>query len=487
MPRKYDVETDVVVVGYGFAGAVAAISAHDAGASVVILEKMPQAGGNSRVSGGNCVVTKPTEDAVRGLSQYLSGLCMDTAPADVIDALVRGAQTLPEWFAGLGGDLSVPDKLIISNTYPRTIKGPGFPKVPGGVGTFEKRCLRGDPDVPPSLRMWRLLSRNVSERGIKVYLNAPVQELIKGDNGEIVGVLIEIDGRRASIRSRRAVIMTCGGFENDEALKRDYLPPKPLKFVGNPGNTGDGIRMAQKIGADIWHMTRSSCIIGFQTRDFDAAFGIFFPADGFIYVDRYGRRYVNETGIELHEFYRMFSEFDTEHVEFPRIPSWGIFNEQTRLAGPLTWNSSGYNRDLYAWSADNSREIERGWIVKADSVAGLAERLRMSQQALQDTLSRYNQHCAAGKDKEFGRDPDTLKPLTPPYYAIELYPAVLNTQGGAKRDASARVVGADGEPIPRLYSAGEFGSIWGYLYQGATNITECLVFGRIAGRNAAAS
>lgn len=483
---EYDLETDVVVVGYGFAGAVAAITAHDHGASVTIIEKMPQPGGNSRVSGGNCLVPKRTKEAVEGFTEYLKTLGFGTTDPEIIEQFVIEALTQKEWIAQLGGELIVPDRLIVSNTYPRTVKGPGFPAVHGGNGTFEKHCLKGEPDVPPSKRMWELLSRNVKQRGIKVLTNTPATNLVKNDAGEIEGVIAESCGKRLSIMARKAVVMTCGGFENNSQLKWDYLPAKPIRFVGNPGNTGDGIRMVQKIGGDLWHMTRSSCVIGFQAPEFEAAFGIFFPSEGFIYVDRYGKRYANEVGVELHEFYRLFSYFDIEHVRFPRIPSWGIFNDETRRAGPLTWSCCGYNRDFYTWSSDNSKEVERGWIVRAETIDELARKVDVDPVVLKETIGRYNRQCATGDDSDFGRSRESLKPLDPPYYAIPLHPAVLNTQGGAKRDARARIIDTDGRPIPRLYSAGEFGSIWGYLYQGANNITECIVFGRIAGRNAAA-
>ncbi|MFF2079092.1 FAD-dependent oxidoreductase [Kitasatospora sp. NPDC058162] len=486
VPSTYDAETDVIVIGYGFAGAVTAITAHDAGAEVTVLEKMAQPGGNSRVSGGNCVIPRDSDEAVESFTDYLTELCFGTTPRDVVEAIVREARTLVKWCADLGGDLHIPEQLIVAGTYPRTVKGPGFPKVPGGQGTFDKYCLRGDADVPPSLRLWNLLSANVAERAIDVRLRTAAQELITDDAGAVVGVAAEVDGRRVTLRARRAVVMTCGGFENDPGLKQDHVPAKPLKFAGNPGNTGDGIRMAQGVGADLWHMSPTSTIIGFQAPEFEAAFGIFFPSDGFVYTDRHGRRYVNETGVELHEFTRVFAHFDTEEVEFPRIPSWGIFNEETRLAGPLTWNASGYNRDLYRWSPDNSAEIERGWIVRADSVEELAERLGVAVDELEATLGRYNAACASGVDTEFGRSAQTLKPIEAPYYAVPLHPTVLNTQGGARRDRNARVVDPYGEPIPRLYSAGEFGSAWGHLYQGASNITECLVTGRIAGAGAAA-
>ena len=90
------------------------------------------------------------------------------------------------------------------------------------------------------------------------------------------------------------------------------------------------------------------------------------------------------------------------------------------------------------------------------------------------------------KDEDFGRSKEDLRALEPPFYAIQLWPALINTQGGPRRDKESRVLDPEGKPIPRLYAAGELGSIWGYLYQGACNIGESLVFGQIAGKNAAA-
>ena len=104
----------------------------------------------------------------------------------------------------------------------------------------------------------------------------------------------------------------------------------------------------------------------------------------------------------------------------------------------------------------------------------------------ENTIRRYNEYCKVGKDADFGRSKEDLRVLEPPFHAIRLWPAFVNTQGGPRRDKESRVLDPEGHPIPRLYAAGELGSIWGYLYQGACNITEALVFGRIAGENAAA-
>lgn len=484
-PASRDIETDVIVVGYGYAGASAAISAHDAGSDVVILEKMARPGGNSRVSGGICAIPRPTADAIRGFSAYLKALCFGTTPPDLVDALVAESLTLVDWLAELGGGFGIPDQVIASGTYPCAKHGPAFPGLALGAGTFDFYRVRDKAGASPALALWNLLADNVTERAIDVRLGAAAEELLT-DDGAVTGVAAVIDGTRVVLRARKAVVMTCGGFENDAFLKADNFPPMGLGFAGTPGNTGDGIRMVQKIGGAMWHMTRASTVPGFQAPGFEAAFGIFLPGAGFIYTDKYSRRFVNETGIEMHDFGRVFAEFDAESAEFPRIPVWAVFTEEVRQAGPITW-PCGYNQDVYTWSADNSAEIERGWIVRADSVAELAERLGGSAQVLEETLATYNSACVSGADPAFGRSSDTLTPVHPPYYAIPMHPVVLNTQGGAKRDARAQIVDARGEPIPRLYSAGEFGSIWGYLYQGSSNITECLAVGRIAGRNAAST
>ena len=105
---------------------------------------------------------------------------------------------------------------------------------------------------------------------------------------------------------------------------------------------------------------------------------------------------------------------------------------------------------------------------------------------LEETVARWNSHCQAGSDPDFGRTMMLCPIQAAPFYAVELSPSMLNTQGGPRRNTRAQVVRPDGSPIPRLYSAGELGSIYSYLYQGTGNIGECLAFGRIAGRNAAA-
>ena len=142
--------------------------------------------------------------------------------------------------------------------------------------------------------------------------------------------------------------------------------------------------------------------------------------------------------------------------------------------------------NLYNWSDDNGREVDKGWIKKANTVRDLAGLIDVPPDALDATVARFNTFARDSKDADYGRNAGLLAALqTPPYYAMELTPSFINTQGGPRRNKDARVIGADGKPVPRLYSAGELGSIYAFLYQGGGNIGECFAFGRIAGRNAA--
>ena len=171
-------------------------------------------------------------------------------------------------------------------------------------------------------------------------------------------------------------------------------------------------------------------------------------------------------------------------------PMFLIFDHTLFCAGPIydKHPSHGWTQivERYDWSRDNKAELAKGWIKTADSLAALALPLGLDPATLEASVSQWNRSCEAGRDAEFGRTL-MLAPLTAgPFYAVELSPSMLNTQGGPRRNERAQIVRPNGTPILRLYSAGELGSIYSYLYQGTGNIGECLAFGRISGRNAAA-
>jgi len=480
VPEKWDVETDVVVVGYGGAGAVAAIEAFDKGSSVVILEKTAAGGGNTRISGGGMLA--PTD---MRFAEYMDTLCGGLTEPEIIRKFIKKSMENADWIKSVGGEVLVfkPSKVAyVAGPLPKA----SFPWLPGSE-FMVKLKVKEPANEEEGYRLWKWLAGTVEKRPIKIMTNTPAEELLLNQGGEVIGVRARREGQTIFVKARKAVILTTGGFGRDEEMKKNFLPCRPVYDFGVPQNTGDGIKMAQKVGAALWHMPGNSSALGFKTPEYDTAFCISFVTERFIFVSRDGKRFLNETGLEDHELTTRVSEFHTDRFSYPYIPVYAVFDEIGRKRAPLFEGNSGFNKTLYKWSADSSVEVKKGWVIKAGSIAELARKIKIDESALESCLSKYNGYCKAGKDADFDRAKDTLVPIdTPPYYAIELWPCLCNTQGGPRRDGEARVLDPDGTPIPRLYSAGEMGSIWGFIYQGSGNLTECFVFGQIAGGNAAA-
>jgi succinate dehydrogenase/fumarate reductase flavoprotein subunit len=200
-----------------------------------------------------------------------------------------------------------------------------------------------------------------------------------------------------------------------------------------------------------------------------------------------GKRFMDETGTDVHAMWAPTSYIDMRTLQRPRIPAYAIFDEDTRMRGAIGRTDRGKVSDVYQWSADNSAEIRKGWISAADDIGELAPQIGLRPEHLQTTIAQYNLMCVSGYDPKIGRSPNTLVPIaTPPFYAIAIWPCLYNTQGGPKRNSSAQVLDTWGKPIKHLYSAGELGSLWYRNYPGGGNVSEALAFGRIAGKNAAA-
>jgi succinate dehydrogenase/fumarate reductase flavoprotein subunit len=140
--------------------------------------------------------------------------------------------------------------------------------------------------------------------------------------------------------------------------------------------------------------------------------------------------------------------------------------------------------DGYKWSKHSKDEIEKGWVLKAESAAELAKKLELDVVALTRRLEDYNAQTGAEKNT-FGRDHDSMQPIKPPFYAMQMTPLLYNTQGGPQRNENAEILDPDGRVIEASYGAGEYGSIWGHAYQSSTNFAETIVFGGIAGKEAA--
>jgi len=482
VPSQWDVDADVIVVGFGAAGMAAAVTAHELGAKVLILEKAPegQEGGNTRVAGQGYLNTSSVEKAVA----YLTALC---GHFKVPEAMVRvWAEEMcrnNDWLARLGCD---------PQEHQHQPVGIEFPDLPGSD------CVHKFHDGPTygySLT-WKAFERLVKTRPIPIRYETPGRELIQHDvTKEILGVRAMRGGRAINVKARRGVVLTCGGFENNQEMIRNYLPGVPYCYTsGSPYNEGDGITMAMSVGADLWHMNNyagpSMALKVPEIRTSMSMQALHYSKQvpgGMIVVGPDGRRFCDE-------------KYKTCHGKVPvngrwlplstPCPMFMIFDHTLFSAGPLydKTPSHGWTQivERYPWSEENSAELAKGWIKRAETIRELAALVGLSPAQLEDTVRRWNRSAQSGQDPEFNRALMLAPIEKAPFYAVELSPSMLNTQGGPRRNEKGQIVRPDGQPIPRLYSAGELGSIYSYLYQGTGNIGECLVFGRISGRNAVA-
>lgn len=502
---------DVIVVGYGAAGAVAAIEAARGGAKVLLLEKMPDPGGISILSAGGIRVTFAVDEGYR----YLQQTCGTRTPDEVLRALAEGMAQIPDYLRDLARiNNAVVDVTPAVGNYPfpgcDSLGYAEISAIPGFEAASEEDggYLAARP-MRPGCYLFKTLVDNVDNfvaaGVITVWLDAPVERLLRGSDGQIEGVRIRRQKEAAFINinalARRAVILACGGFEADEELKKHYLVSTPVITGSFRGNTGDGIRMAQEVGAALWHMWLYHGPCGIRHSDPSYPFGMYtkllpmwtperthksLPKMAWIIVDQTASRYVDEyqpypsdTGV------RQFDHFDPKSSSHPRLPSFLVFDEAGRKMYPIGRSITNDREAHYVWSKDNLKEVENGILIRADSIEELAESLGLDSERLVETVDRWNKDVLAGQDSQFGRRTETMVSLdAPPYYAARLWPLVINTQGGPVHDAQQRVLDAFGVPIRRLYAAGELGSIFGHVYMAGGNLAECFVGGRNAAREA---
>ncbi|MFC1873807.1 FAD-dependent oxidoreductase [Chloroflexota bacterium] len=516
---QWDNETEVLVAGYGFAGATAAIDAHDAGAKVLLIEKEAHPAGCSPSSGGNAMWALDTEKAF----EYLRINCGGRTPDDVIRAFCEESHQTPDYIKKLA---AVDGAKYVERGTEKW--GWGVFDHPGrdGLSTVAISRIPGFTNFPwypgqvtGGIRLTKLLMDNIDARKIGVMFSTPATELVQDEfTGAIIGVIAEKDGERISIKCKKAVILACGGFEQNEEMKLQFTQGISWTSMCHTSNTGDGIRMTQKVGAGLWHMWHIHGSYGFWFPEL-GKIGIRHGLAGgprgrygrerpvpWIVVDKWGRRYMNEVAPMPQDLnHRPMEIFDgnlwlSPHYKkgasgYPRIPSWIVFDEQGRKLSALGTDRATWSP--YMWSKDNSEEIKKGWIIRAATLKELADRIKPDPQnddliaadILENTVARWNEIVASGEiDPDFLRGPKSFfKPIaTPPYYAIKVWPLITNTQGGPVHNASQQVLDSYGNVIPGLYAIGELGSMFGHVYETQGNIGECITSGRIAARNAAA-
>lgn len=471
---------DAVVVGAGFAGLATAITVASAGLSVAVLDNAPEeyAGGNSRVCGQ--LVWSPTDIEVAKKYFYeINEGYTDDIPEAMVDAFIREASENVNW---IQDEIGVPMK---NRPYPE------YPAAPSMVAGQDCFCPE---EGMLGAQLWTPMLDYALDLGVDFFYEHEARKLVLDEQGTVAGVLTNTGSEEKSFGATKGVAICSGGFENGDIMKSNYLPASG-RPIGTPYNTGLGIKMCQAIGADLWHMHTAMIPYAFDYLPYEApgfesnAISISTSASGgSIWLDKYGNRFMDETRDTQHGLgHTQILWEDANKIETPRIPLWVVSDEENVQNAGL-FSSTSYISFHGGWkpSPGCTEEVELGWVLKADTIEELAEKMEIDTATLKNTIDRYNGFAATGLDEDFSRKTEYLRVLQPPFYAVQGHVALLNTDGGPRRNENAEVVDVWGSPIAKLYSAGEIGSIWPHHYQGSGNVGECLAFGRIAGRNIAA-
>lgn len=338
------------------------------------------------------------------------------------------------------------------------------------------------------------LRLSLKDENVPIWLNTPLQELIV-EEGAVVGVVAEKGGQPFRIRARKGVILAAGGFAHNQQMREQYQkgPINHTWSSASPGNTGDAIRAGMAIGAQIDLM--DDAWWGPSTLPPNAPV-MFHVGDrsypGGIMVNAAGQRFTNEAASYVEVVHAMYEKHS---AATPHIPATFIMDQRYR-------NKYIFGT-LFPMQPIPKIYFESGYFKRGDTLEELAQRCGIDPRALVETVARFNRFARAGVDEDFRRgdsaydryygDP-TVKPNPclapiekPPFYAVQMVPGDLGTKGGLVIDEHARVLGADGAPIPGLYAAGNnSASVMGNTYPGAgSTIGPSMTFGYIAAKHIA--
>lgn len=452
----WDLETEVLVIGCGGAGAAAALTAQEQGAEVLVVEANGVGGGCTAVCG---------QAIAAGGTKAQAELGIEDSPEDYTDFLLAVGDGDPDLLrvCGMAATESYEWMESLGMTVPAQLSSPGITF--GGSHDFQ-------PEVPRThwtdSGVWPVLDAALEERGVEVLCDCPATALVSdARTGEVVGA---VAGGRV-IKATRAVVLAAGGFANDADLVRRHITSGTYVSFARDTDNGDGLRLAESVGAAIGYTNSGNDAPAYADPKGACTFLIeSAPVAGdpaYIAVNKQGKRFVDESNFQ--------------------VPvNRGIMAQTGGVCYVITCGDEG-KAGFGVNSGENAGTMPESF-VEAASIDELAQALDVDAEALQATVEAWNASCAEGKDAAFGRQ-KTLKPLEgDAFFAMAVYPGFSGTLSGAVTDADMRVVGSlTGEPIGRLYAAGSNGSALGrqYVCCGA-GVGFAVTTGRIAGANAAA-
>ena len=451
--RPDENEYDVVVIGGGAAGLAAAVSAAEEGASVLLLEKQADVGGNTRISGGFFAAVDPERQNRQGIEdsveKFYAQMMESGGPRtnpDLARVLVNEAGNALRWLEGYGMRFQDEVIEIYGAHWPRC----HIPLMPAGEGYIYT------------------LSSAASRLGVAVKVRARTERLERTADGA-VRVRVAEPGGVHSYTARRGVVIASGGFGANRAMIARFAPNlADLTNDNTPGSTGEMLLEAERHGAALVNMDSVQCLPGCPPGR-KLRIVLHSDVSRFILVNSQGRRFIREDGrrdvlrdavLALPERYA-YSIVDDEGFR-----SYNIVMRRNAVVGVETGD---------AWRGDTPEELARA--------------MGLPPEALRKTIDDYNEGVRRKRDA-FGKSSAELihEIRKPPFWACFAGMTIHYTMGGLATDAKAQVLSDSGEPLPGLFAAGEAtGGVHGINRMGANGINDAVVFGRIAGRNAARS
>ncbi len=440
-------QADIVVIGAGGAGMTAAITAHDAGAKVIVLEKQPITGGNSMLAAGgmNAADTKFQKDA--GIQDSVDLMYQDTMKGgnnlndpELVKILAQNSAASIDWLTSIGADMSEVGMMAGASTKRRH-----GPKGGKAIGAHLVDTLR----------------RNAAERKIDMRVNSKVVKILEDEKGRVTGVQVEGKHRGLYTINAKAVVLTSGGFSANPERVAKYRPEFAGMTTSNqPGATGDGLDLGAAAGGELKDMKEiqihPSVSAGSKILITEAVRG-----NGAIVVNQEGKRFMNELTTRDKASAAILAQTGKM--------AYMVFDEGVRQS---LKQIEGY--------------FHLAMVKEGDTPEALAKAINVPPAALKATIETYNQAVDKKDDAEFKRADMPRSLRTPKYYAIAIKPGVHYTMGGLKINTETQVIAKDGSPIPGFYAAGEVtGGVHGNNRLGGNSISETITFGRIAGANAA--